>query len=68
VLDDGPGVPEAEHETIFRRFWRRDRAKADSRGLGLAIVARVAAAHDGSVTVENRPDGGAIFTLRLHAA
>ena len=37
--------------------------KADSRGLGLAIVARVAEAHDGSVTVENRPGGGAIFTL-----
>ena len=65
VLDDGPGVPEAERESIFRRFWRRDRAQADSRGLGLAIVARVAETHDGSVTVENRPGGGAAFTLRL---
>jgi signal transduction histidine kinase len=65
VLDDGPGVPEADRETIFRRFWRRDRTSGDSRGLGLAIVARVAEAHDGSVTVENRPEGGAIFTLRL---
>ena len=42
VLDDGPGVPEAERESIFRRFWRRDRTRAESRGLGLAIVARVA--------------------------
>jgi len=65
VLDDGPGVPDADRETIFRRFWRRDRASGDSRGLGLAIVARVAEAHDGSVTVENRPEGGAVFTLRL---
>jgi signal transduction histidine kinase len=65
VLDDGPGVPEADRETIFRRFWRRDRTSGDSRGLGLAIVARVAEAHDGSVTVENRPEGGAVFTLRL---
>ncbi|MBS0221374.1 MAG: HAMP domain-containing histidine kinase [Proteobacteria bacterium] len=65
VLDDGPGVPEADRESIFRRFWRRDRARADSRGLGLAIVSRVAEAHDGSVTVENRPEGGAAFTLRL---
>ena len=62
VLDDGPGVPEADRESIFRRFWRRDRAKGDSRGLGLAIVARVAEAHDGSVTVEDRPGGGSIFT------
>lgn len=65
VLDDGPGVPETDRQSIFRRFWRRDRARPDSRGLGLAIVARVAAAHGGSISVENRPDGGAIFTLRL---
>jgi signal transduction histidine kinase len=65
VSDDGPGVPEADRERIFRRFWRRDRAKGDSRGLGLAIVARVAEAHDGTVSVDNAPDGGAVFTLRL---
>ena len=65
VIDDGPGVPEAERESIFRRFWRRDRTQADSRGLGLAIVARVAETHDGSVTVDNLPGGGAVFTLHL---
>lgn len=68
VLDDGPGVPDAERKLIFSRFWRRDRARSESRGLGLAIVARVAEAHEGSVTVENRPEGGAIFTLRLRPA
>jgi signal transduction histidine kinase len=68
VLDDGPGVPESDRESIFRRFWRRDRGRAESRGLGLAIVSRVAEAHDGSVSVENRPGGGAIFTLRLRPA
>jgi signal transduction histidine kinase len=70
VLDDGPGVPEDDRESIFRRFWRRDRGKAESRGLGLglAIVARVAEAHEGSVSVEERPGGGSIFTLRLRPA
>jgi signal transduction histidine kinase len=68
VLDDGPGVPESERELIFSRFWRRDRAKADSRGLGLAIVARVAEAHEGSVSVEDRPGGGAVFVLKLRPA
>ncbi len=68
VLDDGPGVPEADRQSIFSRFWRRDRAKSDSRGLGLAIVARVAEAHDGSVNVDNRPEGGAVFTLQLRPA
>jgi signal transduction histidine kinase len=68
VLDDGPGVPEADRESIFRRFWRRDRGKLDSRGLGLAIVARVAEAHEGAVSVDERPGGGSIFTLRLRPA
>jgi len=68
VLDDGPGVPESERESVFRRFWRRDRTHAESRGLGLAIVARVAQTHDGDITVENRPTGGAAFTLRLRPA
>ncbi len=68
VLDDGPGVPEDDHKSIFRRFWRRDRTRADGRGLGLAIVARVAEVHGGSVGVENRPEGGAMFTLRLQPA
>jgi signal transduction histidine kinase len=68
VLDDGPGVPEADRASIFRRFWRRDRARGDGRGLGLAIVARVVEAHEGSVTVEDRPGGGAVFTLRLRPA
>ena len=68
VIDEGPGVPESERESIFRRFWRRDRTQSESRGLGLAIVARVAETHDGNVTVENRPGGGAAFTLSLRPA
>ena len=68
VLDEGPGVPLAERETIFQRFWRRDRARPESRGLGLAIVTRVAAAHGGSISVDHRPAGGAVFTLRLQSS
>lgn len=68
VLDEGPGVPLAERETIFRRFWRRDRARPESRGLGLAIVTRVAHAHGGTISVDDRPGGGAVFTLRLQPA
>ena len=68
VLDDGPGVPVADREAIFRRFWRRDRERTEGRGLGLAIVSRVAQAHDGSITIEDRPGGGAVFTLRLKPA
>ena len=65
VVDEGPGVPEDEREVIFQRFWRRDRARAGGAGLGLAIVARVAEAHLGSITVSRREGGGAIFSLDL---
>jgi signal transduction histidine kinase len=65
VLDRGPGVPEAERELVFRRFWRRDRRRAGSAGLGLAIVRRIVEAHAGAVTVENRAGGGAAFSLRF---
>ena len=68
VSDDGPGVPEADRDAIFRRFWRRDRESTEGRGLGLAIVSRVAQAHEGSITIADRPGGGAVFTLRLKLA
>lgn len=67
VGDRGPGVPAADREQIFRRFWRRDRRRQGSAGLGLSIVARIAERHDAEVTVGDRPGGGAVFTLRFAA-
>lgn len=67
VLDSGPGIPASVRETIFHRFWRRDR-RTGGRGVGLAIVARVAETHGGSISVENRTGGGAVFFLRLPSA
>src|SRR4029077_11341079 len=65
VMDRGPGVPSAEREQIFRRFWRRDRRRAGSAGLGLAIVKRIAEMHRATIDVSDRLGGGAIFTLRF---
>jgi signal transduction histidine kinase len=65
VLDRGAGVPKGERELIFRRFWRRDRRRAGSAGLGLSIVARIVDAHGASVVVGDNPGGGAIFTIRF---
>jgi len=67
VLDRGPGVPEAERATIFTRFGRGRGAPAGGAGLGLAIVARIAAAHGGSARVEPREGGGAAFVIDLAA-
>ena len=58
VMDRGPGVPRADREHIFRRFWRRDRRSGGNAGLGLAIVARIAAMHGATVDVADRQGGG----------
>jgi signal transduction histidine kinase len=65
VSDRGPGVPSAEREQIFRRFWRRDRRRQGSAGLGLSIVARIAERHGARVSVADRAGGGAVFTLAV---
>ncbi|WP_329207265.1 HAMP domain-containing histidine kinase [Streptomyces sp. NBC_00683] len=68
VTDDGPGVPEEEHDRIFERFVRLDDARSrddGGAGLGLAIARDVAARHRGTLTVGTAPQGGALFTLRL---
>jgi len=65
VLDQGPGIGEDERKLIFRRFWRRDRRKQGSTGLGLSIVQRIAELHSAAITVENRKPHGARFTLKF---
>ena len=60
VDDAGPGIPEAEREMVFDRFYRRDedRAMAGS-GLGLSIVASIVEQHGGLLHVSTSPLGGA---------
>jgi signal transduction histidine kinase len=65
VLDRGPGIGEHERQFIFRRFWRRDRRKQGSTGLGLSIVQRIAELHSAAIMVENRDPHGARFTLKF---
>ena len=67
VSDRGPGVPVADREQIFRRFWRRDRRRQGSAGLGLSIVARIADLHGAAVSVTDRAAGGATFTIDFPA-
>ena len=63
VLDEGPGIKEEERALIFQRFWRRDRRRTGNAGLGLSIVQRIADTHAATISVENRPSGGANFSL-----
>ena len=73
ICDMGPGIPPEKREHVFRRF-HSDRPEAEGfghhSGLGLAIARAIAEAHDGSLQVEDRPDGlpGACLVLELPAA
>jgi signal transduction histidine kinase len=63
--DAGPGIPEAEHERVFDRFYRRAGNDESGSGLGLAIVRSVAAAHGASVALARSPRGGLRVTVRF---
>ena len=60
LADTGPGVPEELREEIFNPFVT---TKKTGVGLGLSIVSKIVDGHQGSIHVENAPEGGAIFTL-----
>ena len=68
VTDEGVGIPGAELERIFERFYRIDPSRHRSTGgtgLGLSIVKHVAATHGGEVRVWSREGQGSTFTMRL---
>jgi signal transduction histidine kinase len=68
VEDSGPGIPEAERETVFEPFQQlkdASRRHAGGAGLGLAIVRDFARLHGGDVEIRSSELGGARFTVRL---
>jgi signal transduction histidine kinase len=65
VADHGTGVPEPERKAIFQRFWQGKRDRGRGAGLGMAIVSRTIAGHKGTICVEDREGGGAVFTVKF---
>ena len=66
VLDDGPGLPTNPEIDIFEPFVSTK--KDTGLGLGLSISRQIAEAHGGELIAGNRPEGGAVFRLRLPVA
>ncbi len=68
VEDHGPGIAARDLPRLFEPFYRgRGADRVRGSGLGLTIVKQIVLAHGGSITVDKRREGGALFTLRLPA-
>ena len=66
VRDHGPGVPAADREKIFERFFRgTEQQTVEGSGLGLAIATRAAKRAGGQLTLQSSGEGETIFVLRL---
>jgi len=65
VRDNGPGISDADRETVFRPFTRLHQDRAEGHGLGLSIVQRIVKALGGEVGVQRLPDGGSEFFFTL---
>jgi signal transduction histidine kinase len=57
VVDNGPGIPEAERGRVFERFHRVLGSGEEGSGLGLSIVRRIADLHRASVSLDAGPGG-----------
>jgi two-component system osmolarity sensor histidine kinase EnvZ len=68
--DDGPGIPPAYRDDVFKPFFRLDEARNldnSGTGLGLAIARDIARSHGGNVTLGDSPMGGLRATIRIPA-
>ncbi|HVZ14152.1 MAG TPA: HAMP domain-containing sensor histidine kinase, partial [Bauldia sp.] len=71
VSDNGPGIQPADRELVFERFRQVGDPLTDKPGgvgLGLAICRQIVTQHGGRIWVEDGPDGGALFRVRLPRA
>lgn len=66
IADTGSGIDPEDLPHIFERFYKGKNSDEHSFGIGLALAREIAAAQNGSIRAENRPEGGARFILRFY--
>jgi two-component system sensor histidine kinase KdpD len=67
IEDSGSGFPPEETEKVFDKFYRLKNSQTGGTGLGLSIVKGFVEAHNGTVRLENLPEGGAKFIIEIPA-
>ena len=67
VQDNGPGIPNSEKKHVFKRFYQVDSSRKSTQhyGLGLSIAYEIVKLHKGHLTLEDAPDGGCLFKIKL---
>ena len=68
VSDDGPGVPEKEHENIIKPFYKIDKSRSESKssvGLGLSIASDICRSHGGDIKFGKSKFGGLEVSISL---
>jgi two-component system sensor histidine kinase KdpD len=65
ILDEGNGFPDDEIVFVFEKFYRLKNSRPGGSGLGLSIVKGFVEAQNGTITLENRVEGGAKFVIQI---
>jgi signal transduction histidine kinase len=65
IADTGPGIAEKKRDKIFFPFYT---TKQEGSGVGLSMAKKIVSSHRGLIDVTDRPEGGALFTVRLPMA
>ena len=70
IIDDGPGFGDEDIQSLFKPFYKADKARTTGKGgygLGLAIAKQIARQHGGDLSAANGDAGGAVFSIQLPA-
>ncbi|MCI8484078.1 MAG: HAMP domain-containing histidine kinase [Lachnospiraceae bacterium] len=66
IEDNGPGFDKEDLPHLFERFYKGKHASEQSVGIGLALARMIISQQNGTLKAENRPEGGARFTIKFY--